>query len=135
MIQENPQAVASLVEIGDRAGQAAQALEALAQAWLRGRNKKKSLQLKIFEDLPQALGDAILENYLIAHLGESHGLGHALTASREFLSRPRGKREVALKQGWTLELNSKEMKLKKRRGRSFNTKQASKPSPRPEKLF
>jgi tRNA(Ile)-lysidine synthase len=115
--KENPRASEALIRLGQRARGTQEALEELAQDWLRrlprgGRLKK--LPRAALLQLPQALRLTVVETWLRRPLPDTRNLGKILEAVQDTLSRPASQRGIPLARGLELKLSPSFLRIQKR---------------------
>ncbi len=118
LAEENPRILEALSTFAARAGQAASALESLAQAWLRraGRGAKgmpAALDARALRRQPRALRAAILEAWLRLKTGREQSFGKILPPLLAGLEEISKKLELPLKGGYRAMLNPKNLALRR----------------------
>ncbi|MCE9626056.1 MAG: tRNA lysidine(34) synthetase TilS [Deltaproteobacteria bacterium] len=119
LLEENPRACEVLEKVARRAGEAADALEVLAKAWLKkrakgGRGVPQEIERKALCRHPVALRAAILEVWLAARTEGPLALGVLLEEVLETLESPLKTREFPLKGGKNLVLSSQKIQIRPR---------------------
>jgi len=115
LLEENPRAIEMLNHLGNRARLASQALDLMAQAWLRHgliqEGGAEALLLDPLSRMPLGFAQSILENFMLRHFSNLQGLGHVLIRVQNFLQNPRGKQKLPLKKGWEIHLDSEQIRI------------------------
>ena len=117
LLEENPRALEVLEKVARRAGQAADALEELAKAWLKARAKRRrgvpaELDRKALFRHPEALRAAILEVWLLARTEGPQALGELLEQILETLKNSAKTRAFPLKKGKQLVLSPQKIRIR-----------------------
>jgi len=123
LLEENPRVLEVLGKVAHRAGQAADALEVLAKAWLKkrakdGREVPLEMDRKALCRQPRALRAAILEVWLTARAEGSQAMGVLLEEIQETLESPLKTREFPLKGAKNLVLSSQKIQIRRRSRKS-----------------
>lgn len=122
LAEENPRILEALSIFAERAGQAASALEALAQAWLRraahgAPGMPAALDARALRRQPRALRAAILEAWLRLKTGREQSFGKILPPLLAGLEEFSKKLELPLKGGYRAMLTPQNLALRRSRSR------------------
>lgn len=119
MAEENPRIQEALAAFAARAGQAAEALEGLAQDWLRraargGAAGPAALDRRALKRLPPALRASVLEAWLRGRTGREQSFGKILPPLLAGLEEAAKGFELPLKGGFWVRLTPQKLVLRRR---------------------
>ena len=101
LLQENPRAIEALCEFSQKASRAADALNNLAQTWLKKNLKKKGklawLSMRSLKKLPEGLAEEVLVSFVATMEVQPQALSKILPQILQYLAKPGPERVLVLK--------------------------------------